>query len=275
MKLATLGSGSSGNCTLIGGDDGVFLIDAGLPARTLKGFLDSLGIRPDQIRALLITHEHSDHWRGAPLLARNFEIPVYATAGTYEAIAGQFDAQADLQSLKAGETLLLNGMTIQVHAQIHDAREPVCYTLSQGDLKCGVVTDLGQPGATTIEAINGCDALVFEANYDAQMLRQGRYPSHLKRRISGGQGHLSNDETGRFLKRYLDPKTRAVVLAHLSDKNNTPQHAMQTVGQHLQGHLDRGLILAVADRSKPFGIIDLATLKQLSAVSAEPLRQTG
>jgi phosphoribosyl 1,2-cyclic phosphodiesterase len=227
VRFCSLGSGSTGNAWLVEAGASRVLIDCGLGVEQLGKRLARTGVVPEQVNALLITHEHDDHVGGAAGFARRYRIPVYATYGTQQA-AGE--ALAGLDSALRREVapsvrLQIGDLEVLPVAVPHDAREPVQFVIGDGAVRVGVITDLGSITAHVIDAFSGLDALVLEANHDSDMLEQGPYPRFLKDRVGGRFGHLSNEASAQLLGAVAHRGLQHVVAAHLSLKNNTPELA--------------------------------------------------
>lgn len=233
MKLCSIASGSSGNCIYVGTDTTHILIDVGISRKRTEEGIRSLGLDPAELDAIFITHEHSDHISGLGVFSRKYHVPVYCTAGTLKAIMncrslGAVDQEL-FQTVRADESLIIKDLTVNPMRISHDAAEPVAYRFAYGRQRLGVVTDLGTFNEYTVESLRGMDALFLEANHDVNMLQVGPYPYPLKQRILGDRGHLSNENSGRLLGKLLHDKLQHVVLGHLSNENNLPELAYETV----------------------------------------------
>jgi phosphoribosyl 1,2-cyclic phosphodiesterase len=225
------------------------LVDAGISARKLGQGLDALQVPPGQLDALVITHEHQDHTRGLERFARlHPHIPILATAGTAEACRALGVEHVEA-CLRDGEPLNLGNLDLTPFATSHDAREPVGLRLDAGSISLGLCTDLGCTPFSVREALEGVHVLVLEANYDQEMLARGSYPGFLKRRVGGDLGHLSNLQARELLRRLLHPELGAVILAHLSEKNNRPEVALTAVGQALWEQ--EGILLGAFPHREP------------------------
>ena len=228
MRLACLGSGSSGNATLIDIGDGYLLVDCGLSARETKSRMLSLHLDFKQIRAILVTHEHADHIAGVAAVSSQTGAPVYATRGT------SIKLKSECHIIRADEEFYLSGSDIKIRpvAVPHDAREPVQFTFSCGDTKLGVLTDLGSVTPHVIEAFSGCQTLLVEANHCKDLLANGPYPAALKRRILGPWGHLSNHQTQEFLQGILarGPAPKHLIIGHISKENNSKSRVEEGLG---------------------------------------------
>ncbi len=233
MRLCSIASGSSGNCIYVGTDTTHILVDVGISGKKTEVGLNSLGICCRDLDGIFITHEHIDHISGLGVLARKYGIPIYATKGTIAAIkdtksVGKIDEDLFLP-VNAEEKLIVKDMVLNPMQISHDAAEPVAYRISHGNKKVAVITDLGTYNDYTVECLKGMDALLLEANHDVNMLQVGPYPYYLKQRILGNRGHLSNENSGRLLSKVLHDKMQAIVLGHLSNENNLPELAYETV----------------------------------------------
>ena len=233
LRFRVLGSGSGGNATLVEGGGARVLLDAGLGPRQLAERLLSAGIDPARLDAVLVSHEHGDHARGAASFSARFGVPLAGTRGTFVA-AGLARAKiASYRAVVAGETLSFGRMAVRTLPVPHDAAAPLAFVVSCGGASIGHATDLGHLGRRLVEALGACDALLVESNYDPAMLRDGPYPWSLKERILGPLGHLANGDVGRLLERGLGARCRCVVLAHLSRKNNHPELALMAAEEAL------------------------------------------
>lgn len=229
MKFGSLGSGSEGNALLISTASGTtrttVMLDCGFGIRETESRLARLGTLPSDLAAILVTHEHTDHVGGVFKFARRHGIPVWLTHGTYEAVVNQCDGVM-LHFCRDGDRVAIGDLELAPFTVPHDAREPVQYVASDGRSKLGVLTDTGQSTPHLIEVLGGCDALMLEFNHDAQMLADSSYPVSLKRRIGGAYGHLSNAASAEILRSVDQSRLKAVIGAHLSQKNNTPELAL-------------------------------------------------
>ena len=213
--LASLGSGSRGNGTLVALAQRLFLVDCGFPVRTTEARLLQLGVRPAQINAIFVSHEHSDHASGVAAFAHKYALPVYASQGTRAALKGGLHAHV----LYPGESVHIGDVEVVPITVPHDAREPTQFVFNGAGYRLGVLSDLGHITPHVIEAYGGLNALLVEANHDRRMLQQGRYPASVKRRVGGDHGHLSNEQTARLLTHIAHPGLH-VIIGHVSEENN-------------------------------------------------------
>jgi phosphoribosyl 1,2-cyclic phosphodiesterase len=219
LKLAYLGSGSKGNSALIEASGTRIMLDCGFTLKEVARRLDRLGTGPESLDAILVTHEHSDHFAGVARLARRHGIPVWLTHGT--ARGGDLEG-VDVRWVNAHEPFTVGALTICPMPVPHDAREPCQYVFSDGDKRAGVLTDVGHATPHIIQCLGGVDVLLLECNHDLDMLMNGPYPHRLKRRVKGALGHLSNCQAAELLETIDQSRLRQVFALHLSDTNNTP-----------------------------------------------------
>ncbi|CAG9204897.1 Metal-dependent hydrolases of the beta-lactamase superfamily I [Paraburkholderia sabiae] len=228
MRFASLGSGSEGNALLVEAQSGAtatrVLLDCGFSGKEVARRLERLGTGADELDAILITHEHSDHIGSALTLARKLSIPLYMSWGTARAV-GADEADVELHVLWGDEAVEIGDLSVLPYTVPHDAREPLQYVFSDGASRLGVLTDVGTSTPHIGAVLSGCDALVLECNHDVQMLAASRYPPSLKARIGGNHGHLNNDAAAEILASLDRSKLRHLVAAHLSQQNNLPELA--------------------------------------------------
>ena len=232
MRVCVLGSGSKGNATLVATESTRLLVDAGLNRRETYARLAAVGERSDGFDAILISHEHVDHINGLRLLALDWTAPIYITRLTHQVITWDPKLQA-FELFEAGERFVVGDIEVTPFSIPHDAADPVAFVLESGGIKIGVVTDLGYVQEVVKQRVKGCHCLIFESNHDLDMLKVGPYPWHVKQRVMGRQGHLSNLATAGFLAEDFDGEAQVLVLAHLSETNNHPEIARLTAEQAL------------------------------------------
>jgi len=243
VRFAVLGSGSRGNGMVIEAGSTLLLLDCGFSLAQLKSRLAGLGKRPEDLSAVIVTHEHSDHASGVAALARGYGIAVWATPGTAQAaglveVASLFDCHAPFA---------VGGIEAMPFPVPHDAREPSQFVFGDGARRIGVLTDVGSLTPHITECLDGCDALVLECNHDPALLAAGDYPPSLKQRVGGRHGHLSNAQAAELLGTLDGVKLQHVVAAHLSEKNNRPRLAQQALAEVLGCETDW---IAVADQEQ-------------------------
>jgi phosphoribosyl 1,2-cyclic phosphodiesterase len=222
MRFASLGSGSRGNALLVEAGRTRVLLDCGFGPRELERRLARLGIAPDQLDAIVVSHEHGDHLGGVLPSARRHGLAVYLTHGTLTAERAAPEVQALLNIIDSHEAFAVGDLAIQPYPVPHDAREPVQYVFSDGCVRLGVLTDAGTATPHIAAMLSACEALVLECNHDLDMLAAGAYPARLKQRIRSPYGHLDNQASAALLARLDNSRLRHLVAAHLSAENNTP-----------------------------------------------------
>jgi phosphoribosyl 1,2-cyclic phosphodiesterase len=225
LGFTLLGSGSSGNATLVSDGDIHVLVDAGLSGRETARRLRECGVEPDHITAIVISHEHGDHCRGAAPLSNDLKIPVFITDGALKASGMDLDPCLR-QRIQAGVAFEVCGLCFTPFSVPHDSVDPIAFCIEKGGVKLAIALDLGYITNLVIQRLKRCDGIVLESNHDVNMLKVGPYPWSLKQRVLSRRGHLSNDTVADFLVTGFDGCARHVVLAHLSKKNNLPELAL-------------------------------------------------
>ncbi|OEU68146.1 MAG: MBL fold metallo-hydrolase [Desulfobacterales bacterium PC51MH44] len=230
-----LASGSRGNAIFVSSGSTSILVDAGLSGIEIERRLESRGLCPENLDAILVSHEHADHIQGVGVLSRRYNLPVYVNLKTGKAAASQLGNVHDLKNFECGSTFMIKDLAIHPFSISHDAEDPAGFTINQDGTKIGIATDLGIATSMVKEHLKGCALLILEANHDADMLINGPYPWFLKQRIKSRTGHLSNEASKNLLKQVQHDQLKYVMLAHLSEINNTPQKALSEVGQAITG----------------------------------------
>lgn len=256
MRFASLGSGSQGNSLIVDAGETKVLVDCGFSVRATVERLGRLQIAPEEIAAVLVTHEHSDHVTGVFRFCNRFGIPVYLTYGTHRAVSQSRTELSDCRLIDSHAALSIGGLQIQPFPVPHDAREPVQFLFSDGDLRLGVLTDTGSVTQHILDVLCACDALVLECNHDPELLASSSYPVRLKQRIAGDFGHLDNAQAASLLRRIDTRKLQHVVAAHLSEKNNRPGLAAAALASALSCSEDW---IAVASQEYGIGWRQLVT----------------
>ncbi|GIP40603.1 metallo-hydrolase [Paenibacillus sp. J31TS4] len=235
LRFTILASGSTGNAMVVSDGETNLLVDAGLSAKKLEQLMGERGVSGADLDGVLVTHEHSDHIKGLGALARKYDLPVYANEKTWEALDKQIGAIAEEKKIlmDTGSQLEFGGLQVESYSISHDAADPVGYCFYEGGKKLSLATDLGYMSSKVKEQIEDSDVLILESNHDVEMLRMGRYPWNIKRRILSDIGHLSNEAAGDALCEVLSGRTERVYLAHLSQNHNMLELAQMTVGDIL------------------------------------------
>lgn len=220
MRFASLGSGSKGNATIVEWRDTCIMIDCGFSVRDTTARLARLGKTPADLSAILVTHEHSDHWKGVTPLSRKFDIKVYITAGSLKGRQVEPDS-GDFHIIDSHRQFQVGDLLVTPVPVPHDAREPVQYLFNSDNHQLGILTDIGSLTGHVEAQYASCDALLIEANHDLDMLANGPYPEFLKERVAGQWGHLNNKQTARLVSVIEQQRMQHLVIGHISDKNNT------------------------------------------------------
>lgn len=234
LFTASLNSGSNGNCYYVGNGTEAVLVDAGLSCRETECRMARLGLSMKAVKAIFISHEHGDHIKGVNVLSKKYNLPVYFTKNTFR--FSRLSVQKSLVRIfRGGEPVAVGNLGITAFAKHHDARDPHSFIVEGNDTIIGVFTDIGNVCDNLTSHFKQCHAAFLEANYDADMLEKGRYPIHLKQRIRGGKGHLSNDEALALFKQHRPAHMSHIFLAHMSKDNNDPELAAELFNRHANG----------------------------------------
>ncbi|GFZ78651.1 putative metallo-hydrolase YycJ [Compostibacillus humi] len=246
MRFSVLASGSTGNAFYIESEKERLLVDAGLSGKKLDQLFAKIDRNPKDLTGILVTHEHSDHIKGLGIFARKYQLPIYANEKTWKAMDGQIGKiSADQKFIfRMGEVKTFGDLDVESFGVSHDAAEPMFYVFHHEGKKVALVTDLGYVSERIKKTVEAADAYIFEANHDVEMLRMGRYPWNVKRRILGDSGHVSNEDCGLALSEVIDNNTKRVYLAHLSLDNNMKDLARMSVDNILR---ERGIVMDLHD----------------------------
>ena len=261
MVFSPLCSGSSGNASFIEAGGVRLLIDAGITGKQAIELLHEIDITARTIDAILVTHEHSDHVRGVGVLSRKFDIPVFAASACFAAMQGAIGPlpARNMRIFEPDEAFYIKTVRVLPFSIPHDCANPVGYSISAEGKKVSVMTDIGHVTNGMLDAVEGSDLLLLEANHDVDMLKAGSYPYQLKMRILGSRGHLCNEDAGLVLVKLHERGVKNVILGHLSNENNTPELALVTVRAALESAgLLTDMYVTVADRYKPTGVFEIA-----------------
>ncbi|MGN7788041.1 MBL fold metallo-hydrolase [Niabella sp. 22666] len=267
LYFTSLNSGSNGNCYYIGNDEEAVLIDAGLSCRETEKRMYRLGLSMKKVKAIFISHEHGDHIRGLEVLSRKHQLPVYISLATLQHSGLQLDANL-VRPLVAGTTILIGALLINAFLKNHDAADPHSFTVENSATCIGVFTDIGKVCDNLSTHFKRCHAAFLEANYDEVMLQNGRYPYHLKNRIRGGRGHLSNKEALDLFIACRPAYMSHLLLSHLSADNNHPD-----LVRNLFMEQSNGTHIVVASRYQETPVYTVCGSSLPSAVTSQPLGQ--
>lgn len=227
LEICAIASGSNGNCYYIGNEKDAVLIDAGISAKQIISRMHERGLKPGKVKAIFVSHEHSDHMKGVRGVNKKMNLPVYLTAKTYN---GSYKNQRP-ESPKffvPGDSIEVGEFSIHSFLKNHDASEPCSFRVQYQNKNVGVFTDIGEPCGNVISHLKQCDGLFLETNYDEKMLWEGRYPYFLKKRVASEVGHLSNNQAFDLLQNHAGENLKCVFLSHISKENNTPEIAMNS-----------------------------------------------
>jgi phosphoribosyl 1,2-cyclic phosphodiesterase len=231
LFIASLNSGSNGNCYYVGNEQEAILVDAGISCRETERRMLRLGLQMQTVKAIFVSHEHTDHISGIPVLAKKYKLPVYITDSTL--YHGNLSIQKEqVFAFKAYEPVQIGNLAIQAFPKKHDAAEPHSFIVNGNNVNIGVFTDIGSACDHFLLHFKHCHAAFLEANYDEEMLEKGSYPRHLKNRIRGGHGHLSNKQALEIFTKHRPAYMSHLFLSHLSRDNNSPQLVQQLFNEH-------------------------------------------
>jgi len=256
LKIASIASGSNGNCYYLETGEEAVLIDAGISAKQISERMTRLGLSVSKLRGVFISHEHSDHIRGLDVFSRKHAIPVFMTRKTY-ASYGKTISESLLNFFSPGEPVTLGKIRVHSFLKFHDAAEPCSFSVSSEHITVAVMTDIGLQCANVIDHIKNADAVFLESNYDDQMLKTGFYPAYLKKRISSDLGHLSNTQAAQLAVEHASSRLRHVLLSHLSANNNTPELASKTFHHFIGQRDDLKVEVTLTSRQKEIGLVSL------------------
>lgn len=226
IEICAIASGSNGNCYYIGNKTDAIIVDAGISGKEILSRIAKKNLDARKIKAVFISHEHSDHMRGVRGISQKLQIPIYLTTKTY------FGAYKNLRPgsprfFSPGDIFEIGGFKIYTFLKNHDAAEPCSFRIEYNEKNIGVLTDIGEACENVLETVKKCNALFLESNYDEKMLWEGRYPWFLKKRVASEVGHLSNDQAFELLEKHTDGNLQCVFLSHISKENNTHQKALE------------------------------------------------
>ncbi len=231
LFFASLNSGSNGNCYYVGNQQDAILVDAGISCRETVKRMAKLGLSMERVRAVFISHEHSDHINGLEVLSKKYSLPVFITPRTLKASRLQL-LQSQVHNFSAEETIRFGELQVSAFKKFHDASDPYSFTVSTANTTVGIFTDLGRVCDALLENFRKCDAAFLESNYDEDMLFNGNYPLHLKKRISDGFGHLSNSQALSVFLEHRSHHLQYLLLSHLSKNNNKPELALELFNKY-------------------------------------------
>jgi phosphoribosyl 1,2-cyclic phosphodiesterase len=256
LKIASIASGSNGNCYYLENDNDAILIDAGISTNKIVERMANLGLSMSKVKGVFISHEHTDHVLGVDVLSRKYSVPVFMTEKTYSSY-GKIIKDSLINFFSPGKQVKLGKIQVNTFLKSHDAAEPCSFLVSAEKRNVAVMTDIGLQCSNVIAHIKNADAIFLESNYDDHMLQKGPYPAFLKARISSDLGHLSNTQAGMIALEHASSRLKYVFLSHLSENNNTPELAFHTFNNFIKQRKDLKPELYVASRHKESRLVSL------------------
>ncbi|MGQ0829433.1 MAG: MBL fold metallo-hydrolase [Bacteroidota bacterium] len=273
LFVTSLNSGSNGNCYYIGNDSEAVLVDAGISCREVEKRMGRLQLSINKLKAVFISHEHIDHIRGVVVLARKYQLPVYITSSTLKNSPLVLEKEL-VRTFEADRPVAIGKLIVTPFIKHHDAKDPHSFVIAGNGINIGVLTDIGIPCEQVIRYFKQCHAVFLEANYDEDMLEQGRYPFYLKKRISGGKGHLSNKQALEIFTKHKPAFMSHLFLSHLSKENNSPELVEGLFKQYA-----KNTTIVVASRYNEtdvytIGKVDSKAKISRTSLSAQPLQMS-
>lgn len=257
MRFCVLGSGSKGNATYVSARGRGLLIDSGFSGVEIERRLAVIGVETASLSAILLTHEHHDHIKGAAVLARKYGFPLYANARTITAAAKTLGAVPTVREFTTGTVFFLHELSIHPFAVSHDTADPVGFVVQSGGCSLGYCTDTGMVSRLIRHRLSACNGLIIECNHDPEMLKNGPYPLRLKQRVRSQQGHLANEEAAGFIAELLHDGLQHVVLAHISETNNDPVLALATVEAAVKSDAAVSPVISLAWQDRTGEVVEL------------------
>ena len=263
LFITSLNSGSNGNCYYVGNNTEAILVDAGISCREIEKRMKRLGLKIENVKAVFVSHEHSDHINGLPTLIKKYQLPVYITKETMHHGGLHFEDHL-VKNFQSHEAVIIGDLSVTPFPKFHDASDPNSFVVSCSGICVGVFTDIGTPCKNLIKYFQQCHAAFLESNYDEEMLDRGTYPIYLKNRIRGGMGHLSNQKALELFVSYRPKFMSHLILSHLSKNNNSPELVQQLFDHHAGD-----VKMIVASRSQEtdvFYINEKSTIKLIADI---------
>ena len=257
MKVCLLSSGSSGNVVYVEAGRTKIIIDQGLSLKELTRRMNEAGLERTGVAGLLISHEHRDHSIGARVLANRWNVPIYTTKETHRAISNNLKGTEEIIYIKEGGDYWIGDIFFHPFTTSHDAVNPVQFTLTDGSAKLTLATDLGYISQLVYEKLRGSDLVILESNYDEVMLFEGPYPWYLKQRIKSREGHLANHDSAEVLARLAGEGLKKAILAHISEKNNTPELVLRTAKKYLKEAGCNDIYLELGNQYYPSSVVSI------------------
>jgi phosphoribosyl 1,2-cyclic phosphodiesterase len=257
LSVCSIASGSNGNCYYVGNETEAVLVDAGVSCKEIESRMKRSSLSLSRVKAVFVSHEHTDHISGLPVLAKKYNLPIFITTDTLRNSKLRFDKNL-LNPFSAESPVVIGDLTITAFSKFHDAADPFSFVVSCNGINVGVITDIGRACPNVVQHFSQCHAAFLEANYDEAMLQSGNYPFYLKNRIRGGQGHLSNREALELFQQHRSPQLSHLFLAHLSRNNNCPKLVEELFTTHASG-----VTMVVASRYQESAVYQISGLSKL------------
>lgn len=259
--MCSVASGSNGNCYYVGNEDEAVLVDAGISCKEIEMRMKRAGLSLEKVKAVLVSHEHTDHIAGLPVLAKKFRLPVFISAGTLRGSRLWFEKNL-LHHFTPDEQIVIGNLIVHPFTKLHDAADPFSFTVTSHNTRVGIITDIGKACDNVVHHFSQCHAVFLESNYDEQMLEKGRYPFFLKNRIRNGFGHISNRQALELFLTHRSPSLTHLFLSHLSYNNNCPKLVEALFAEHA------GTVkTVVTSRSRETDVYRIAALSRLPAAN--------
>jgi phosphoribosyl 1,2-cyclic phosphodiesterase len=259
VEVCSIASGSNGNCYYIGNENEAVLVDAGVSCKEIEQRMKRAGLSLQKVKAVFVSHEHTDHISGLPQLAKKYKLPIFISAGTLKGSRLWFEKSL-INHFSANEEIIIGDLAIFPFSKLHDAADPYSFTISSHQIKVGVITDIGKACENVIHHFSQCNAVFLESNYDEQMLDKGRYPFFLKNRIRNGFGHISNREALELFQSYRSSSLSHLFLSHLSYNNNCPKLVEELFTTNAAG-----VKMIVTSRNKESDVFTIASLSKMAS----------
>ena len=259
LSVCSIASGSNGNCYYVGNDTEAILVDAGITCKEIETRMNRSGLSLRNVKAVFVSHEHTDHISGLPILAKKYNLPVFITTPTLRNSRLRFDKSL-LNNFSANEPVVIGDLVITAFSKFHDAADPYSFLISCDGVNVGVITDIGRACDNVVQHFSQCHAAFLESNYDEEMLLRGSYPWYLKNRIRNGHGHLSNYQALSLFQQYRSPGLSHLFLSHLSRNNNCPKLVGDLFAQHANGV--KTIVTSRFQESAVYQISGLSRLEQ-------------
>ena len=266
LFITSLNSGSNGNCYYVGNNTEAILVDAGISCREIEKRMKRLGLKIENVKAVFVSHEHSDHISGLPTLIKKYQLPVYITRDTMRHGGLHFEDHL-AKNFESYEPVFIGELSVTAFPKFHDASDPFSFVISCSGIYVGVFTDIGTPCKNLIKYFQKCHAAFLESNYDEEMLDKGTYPIYLKNRIRGGMGHLSNQQALELFVSYRPKFMSYLILSHLSKNNNSPELVQQLFDNHAGGV--KMIVASRYNETEVFQIEEKITINSIPAIKSK------